>query len=63
MYGIKQVWAELERTTSLKNSAAKQKDWSYLPPGHGRPAVFLGVAPTVLGVGLPAPVRTATDKE
>eukprot|EP00969_Alexandrium_andersonii_P227720 10056614-Alexandrium_andersonii.AAC.1 len=46
MKGIKEVWAELERTTSLKNSDAKQKDWSYLPPGHGGPAVFQGVAPT-----------------
>eukprot|EP00969_Alexandrium_andersonii_P147824 6535641-Alexandrium_andersonii.AAC.1 len=60
---IKRIWAELERTTSLKNSAVKQKDWSYRPPGGGRPAAFHGAAPTVLGVGLPAPVRVATDTE
>eukprot|EP00969_Alexandrium_andersonii_P187806 8298080-Alexandrium_andersonii.AAC.1 len=63
MIGIKQIWALLERTMCLKNNAGKQKGWSYLPPRQEAPAVFLGVAPTVLGVGLPAPARAATAQE
>eukprot|EP00969_Alexandrium_andersonii_P014846 648702-Alexandrium_andersonii.AAC.1 len=63
MAHIKQIWALLEKATSLKNNAAKQKDWSYAPPEGGRPAAFLGEAPTVLGVGLPAPVCAVTDEE
>eukprot|EP00969_Alexandrium_andersonii_P120104 5309843-Alexandrium_andersonii.AAC.1 len=60
---IEQIWVLLEKATTLKNNAAKQKDWSYNPPEGGRPAAFLGEAPTVLGAGLPALVRTVTDKE
>eukprot|EP00969_Alexandrium_andersonii_P103310 4558937-Alexandrium_andersonii.AAC.1 len=41
-----------------QRGAPPEKDWSCNPPEGGRPAAFLGEAPTVLGVGLPAPVRT-----
>eukprot|EP00969_Alexandrium_andersonii_P265862 11749672-Alexandrium_andersonii.AAC.1 len=63
MDGIKQIWALLERTTCLKNNIGKQKDWSYSPPTCEPPAVFIGTAPTVLGIGLPAPHRAETEKE
>eukprot|EP00969_Alexandrium_andersonii_P109789 4843370-Alexandrium_andersonii.AAC.1 len=59
MERIKCIWARLERATSLKNNASKQKDWSYtLATG-----VRKGTAPAVLGVGLPSPARAAIDKE
>eukprot|EP00969_Alexandrium_andersonii_P117581 5201398-Alexandrium_andersonii.AAC.1 len=63
MHGVKEIWALLERTTCLKNNVSKQKDWSFTPAMQDAPAAFIGTAPTVLGIGLPALHRDETEKE